>query len=557
MGDVNGDAIPDLVVGTSSQVEVRLGLGDGTFADSVNYLAAGKKLFALADLNGDERLDLVAGLQDEVSVLLNIGEGVFEPAHVVDMAGIQAIAVAKMNADDYPDLITGSFEQEGPNVQIWSGVGDGSFLAAPLTYETVVAPLDFAVADLNADSYSDLVVGHSGTFHHPITNNGPGGVSVLMGLEAGGLQPSVRIATPGAIDLSVEDGSEIVAFRRSGNTVARFEWVEQTLSASADSFTPVGKGFQFSKTGDFDNNGQADVVVADLLTAKMSVYFAEATGGFSQTQFDVPATPIFGGLLVGDFNGDGIDDIAMEGFQADQRVIGSIISNGNQTFKAYAKSELPGTFDMYRIGDLNEDGIDDLVGVDQTEGGIGIRAALGNSDGKWDAQPSVNVSGGFLSEVVLVDANADGKLDVVAIDGESLQLALGDGTGQFEIPSRLIWQAFFTDFGDISGDGILDVVAGSFGATQIRVAHGTSEGTFVPASGELFVESVESLSTMDIDGDGVAEIIVGSQTGFQIFSEIEGDYLKVGEYELGFRLGSTRSSNISGSEYLIWSYRPA
>ena len=77
IGDLDGDGVPDLVLGNAEQgdVSVLLGHGDGTFAAGVVYARGDGPyvVLALGDLDGDGGLDLVAtnSLDWNVSVMLN------------------------------------------------------------------------------------------------------------------------------------------------------------------------------------------------------------------------------------------------------------------------------------------------------------------------------------------------------------------------------------------------------------------------------------------------------------------------------------------------------
>jgi aryl carrier-like protein len=76
IGDLNGDAKPDLAVANrrSNNVSVLLGNGDGSFQSAVNYGAVdGPKSVAIGDLNGDANPDLAVAndWSDNVSILIN------------------------------------------------------------------------------------------------------------------------------------------------------------------------------------------------------------------------------------------------------------------------------------------------------------------------------------------------------------------------------------------------------------------------------------------------------------------------------------------------------
>ena len=82
VGDLNGDGHLDLVTANSnsSDVNVLLGNGDGTFGPEARYtVGAGPWSVAVGDFNGDHRLDLVTANtgSGDVSVLLGNGDGTF------------------------------------------------------------------------------------------------------------------------------------------------------------------------------------------------------------------------------------------------------------------------------------------------------------------------------------------------------------------------------------------------------------------------------------------------------------------------------------------------
>src|SRR5712692_5086916 len=83
VGDLNGDAKPDLATADwgSATVSVLLGNGDGTFQAKVAYVTGyGPRSVAIGDLNGDAKPDLATADSDSnaVSILLGKGDGTFK-----------------------------------------------------------------------------------------------------------------------------------------------------------------------------------------------------------------------------------------------------------------------------------------------------------------------------------------------------------------------------------------------------------------------------------------------------------------------------------------------
>ena len=112
--DLDGDGIPDLLLGTNQGLALYTGNCNGSFATSGQSIdTTATSAVALADLDGDGDLDLAAAHDGPDSLWINDGQGNFRQAtaiHTEGMAQTWELAFADLDGDGDPDLVTANLD---------------------------------------------------------------------------------------------------------------------------------------------------------------------------------------------------------------------------------------------------------------------------------------------------------------------------------------------------------------------------------------------------------------------------------------------------------------
>jgi hypothetical protein len=289
IGDLNGDGISDLAVSSAMGVSVLRGNGDGTFQSPVTY-AAEAALVAIADLNGDGVADLALSNGD---VLLGNGDGTFQSAiRWLDNAYSGFVAVADFNDDGHADILAST--TTGFAVLVANGDGTYSKTASfanPPQYPYRNGNLSFALGDFNGDGKPDLIVIEPG---HISAENPYWDVTVYLGRGDGTFQ--------------------------SNSAVSLFSFGTLTV-------------------GDFNGDGNDDFAVRQYdgfhPNGAVCSYLSKGNGTFGSPSCYITG-PMYSGrallnadILVGDFNGDGRNDMALVGFDGIDFLLGDFVPTTN------------------------------------------------------------------------------------------------------------------------------------------------------------------------------------------------------------------------------------
>ena len=391
---------------------------------------------------------------------------------------------------------------------------------------------------------------------------------------------AVTVFTPGALVsnvayLTVTNPSAFLTFRLT----------QQSPSGGNHPYFPV--------TGVFNTqvaNSPLDLAVTNDTSGVqtppgVSVFVGDGYGSFrgaGNSTYSVGNDPQ--GLVIGDFNGDGVPDLVSVDNQS--ATISVLLGNGDNTFQIPLTTLLaPNSRPTLAVAaDLNGDGKLDLAVACEgtTVSGVGnVTVLLGNGDGSFQAPVSYKL--GTASQqtqpggLALADFDGNGTLDLAVSDtlNSAIWILSGNGDGTFSSPGTA-FQTATAPAGivtaDFNGDGMPDlavayessaaasVLLNNTGAFPVHVEYPVADGGLFLAAADLNGDGILDLAVpgdtsnnvsvlLGNGSNGIGDGTFGAFTGYTVGSAFTstlgitaGDFNQDGRLDLAFTVGTILNS---------------
>ena len=335
---------------------------------------------------------------------------------------------------------------------------------------------------------------------------------VAMGdVNGDGLMDRVRLA--------LNAGDVVVEHRNSSN-----DGYETGL------FFVIPTGTSFVEVADMNADGYPDIITSRTNSSgvfPVRVNYNDGTGMFNESYEalgDVNGTAVTS-LSVGDLNGDGLNDVLVT---TNTTSPASVIYKRADSASFEAPQALPVAGETGRkatIGDFNNDGLNDVAVTILNSDQVAVYLRNVTNTG-FDNPIMITLATGAEPQAISSgDYNKDGNLDIVAGASNtstttSVFYVAGNGDGTFQ--ATLALEAGDKDLrsmvtGELNGDGNLDIITGSYFNDDLRIFTGIGDGTFNDLV-QVTLNGVQSIALADINGDGADDIHVGTgnNSGFEL-----------------------------------------
>jgi hypothetical protein len=559
VGDVTGDGKSDVVMSYGGNtpyafIAVFAQGGDGTLQSPVSYASYDiPEPVEVADVNEDGLADvIVAHGWDAISVYLQQNDGtlggysLYElPDNSASHYKPQGLSVGDINDDAQPDILAAS-HNSGLDV-LYHVHPD----AIPPTMTSIVradanhtsaSSVDFTVTfsepviGVDADDFTVTATGIS----DPLVSNVSGsGRTYIVTVNTGTGNGTLRLDVPISAAITDPAGNPLNGLPFAGGetyTIDKTVLFEPYDTYSVESPYAVG-------AGDFNHDGLNDVAVTRYISdgsIDLKIFLQNGSGGL-----DSAVTYAAGGwawsLAVGDLNNDGWDDVVVTNFTSS--TISVFLQQADGTLAARTTYTTGIGPDAVAVGDVNGDGLDDVAVANG--GSAFISIFIQNEGGTLNAKVDYTSPKAGNDDIAIGDVNGDGLNDVVKMNGKvytnpDLSVFTQTGTGtlnsaiSYSLPGSNI-TGNGIGIGDATGDGKLDVVmsyGGNRPAASIAIFAQGGDGTLQSPVSYAAYDIPDAPEVADVNEDSLADVIVvhGGWNAVSIYLQQDGGTL--GGYSL-------------------------
>lgn len=555
--DIDGDGDLDAVASYSSSPRVRWyeNDGEGNFDSMIGLagLGAPQELCA-TDLDGDGDFDVAVVYSDgdgKVAWYENEGAGVF--GGQIEIALLlpdgNYIVPGDIDADGDTDLVAG-----GKNGDVYTAVkyyendGTGVFTEHGVISSPWPIYMDIELFDYDGDGFLDLITANSYSdrivaypfdgfeFGDAITIAEPLNCHIIRIIDADG-DENIDLLTSRRDDGSDGAGDVVLLKNNGDGTFDDNGFINNAIAWPNKLVLPT----------DINTDGHTDVVYVQ--NGNLEYVRNKGVTGFDQ-RFILEDELGISQYAVGDINGNGYIDAVVSDLSSDE--LFWMENDGSANFGDPQLIDDDIGFERtIVVDDLNGDGFGDVFYAASDK----ICVYMNEGDGVF-AAPLLLLEEFFNPlEIVSFDIDGDGDKEIFSFSKVTLELFYfenldGDSFGPYELIATLPYDQIDMDFGDLNGDGFIDLVSMRWSPISEVYWYPNVEGVFEAAIAiGVGPELGKGLKPMDLDADG--DIDIGVVSNYVTAEEIGwfenfGDGLFSDEYQF---IAEAKGYHLFGADF--------
>ena len=292
--------------------------------------------------------------------------------------------------------------------------------------------------------------------------------------------------------------------------------VRTVLGPGEDHVQPYG-----AYAGDFNGDGLPDLAIPNEVSADVRIMLNDGQGNYEEfAVLDIPdgnwPSPNEGA----DFNGDGITDFAVG--NAGNDLVTVFIGDGQGRFLVGGNYAAAQNVRGVCIMDLNADGWPDVATANMGSRGDGatrgtVSILLNDGTGRLVRTETLPSPGRGEKTCATGDANGDGAPDlfVGAFGSDEVLLFLGDGMGGLEFTARVPagGNPWMIVVADVNGDGHVDAISANRNGDNVALLYGDGEGGLAEPVTYPVGRDPLAVDVGDIDGDGDLDVVTSDYEG--------------------------------------------
>ena len=545
VNDFNNDHLLDIAVANYGfhSIGIFLANKNGGFFNQFTFSLGASQPVSLniGHFNDDKEWDIVVvtNATFDLVILYGRGDGLFEMGRSFPMGYDSmpcSIAVADLNRDNRSDIVVVNYGTS--ELVLFLSNRNGTFTTNSYSTGTNAHPSSVAVDYLDDDDYLDIAVANSVSHNVAIfLGDGNGQVTTMKTYPVNWNAYLQFLVTghfddDGNCDLAVIDSRQnyVIIFQGSKNGV----FADATYQSTGEKSKPYSM-----VAADLNRDYRSDLIIVnnggnDLLLLNSYIFRATADQSFDSTGLN--AGPLY--PTVADMNNDGHLDILVTNVDAENIVVFMGLGNGSfmqpQSISLWAQSN------SHATGDFNKDGRLDIAVAISTYDTVGIYFIRRNGTVyygydctlKLDSQPK---------SIVVADFNNDGNLDIATANygTDDVAILFGLGNDSFLDPTYYNLtkddiSPFYIVAADFNNDNFTDLVLANDDSPTITILLNDRYGAF-PHAVSIDLDDYYAIwiATGDFENDGRQDIVLtgaGSNVVLILPGNSDGTFSEIYEY---------------------------